>query len=419
MLIEFRVKNFRSFRDEQVFSLVASADKTLRDSNSSETHIKAAQHVLHSAVIYGANASGKSNLIKAIQLMRGAVRGSTQKQPNHPWNAQPFRLDEATAQQPSEFEITFLLAGVRYQYGFALTTQRITHEYLLAYKTAKPQRWFERTFDDNSKADIYEFGAGLQGAKSVWQQATRADTLFLSTAVQLNSDALRPIFHWLTKELIIINELEHIHTDFTVSQLKYADTRQQICQFMQAADISLEDIVIKTKNVKGISVEFNADSDSISHQQIEKEEDILHFVHKTNQGSATFALEDESSGTRHLLFLIAPILNILKNGETLIVDELDTSLHPLLMRELVRLFHQPETNRTGAQLIFSTHDTSLLDAGILRRDQVWFVEKNQAQSSELSALSDFSPRKQEAFERSYLTGRYGGIPFLQPLLGVQ
>jgi len=152
----------------------------------------------------------------------------------------------------------------------------------------------------------------------------------------------------------------------------------------------------------------------------EVEEHQLRFSHVTEQGRAVFDLVDESSGTRNLLFLAGPVLDILQKGLTLVIDELDTSLHTLLVRELVRLFHQPEVNTGGAQLIFTTHDTSLLDApDLFRRDQVWFVEKDREQASTLVALSEFSPRKNEALERGYLMGRYGGVPFLSPTLGVE
>ena len=167
MLIEFRVKNFYSLRDEQVLSLVASKDKTYLDSNTLDTGIKAAPALLRSAVIYGANASGKSTVIKSLQYMRGVVAESaTVIQPGQTYKVQPFRLDSSSASQPTKFEITFLLDGERYQYGFAMTTRRIVSEHLLVYKAFKPQRWFERYVDDKTGEDIYEFGPSLKGPKS-------------------------------------------------------------------------------------------------------------------------------------------------------------------------------------------------------------------------------------------------------------
>jgi hypothetical protein len=183
MLVEFRVKNFRSLRDEQVFSMVASKDQTLHDTHTLTTGLKAAPSLLRSAVVYGANAGGKSNLVKSLQFMRGVVLESAAViQPGQSYALQPFRLDDCSASQPTEFELTFILDGVRYQYGFAMTAQRIVSEHLLVYKAFKPQRWFERRFDEASGKDLYEYGPGLKGAKSLWEGATRPNALFLSMA---------------------------------------------------------------------------------------------------------------------------------------------------------------------------------------------------------------------------------------------
>ncbi len=421
MLIEFRVKNFRSLRDEQVLSLVAAKDKTQQDTHTYATGINAAPFVLRSAVVYGANASGKSNLIKALQYMRGVVIESAAAiQPGQIFTVQPFQLDAVFADQPSEFEATFLLDGVRYQYGFAMTAQRIVSEHLLVYRTSKPQRWFERHFDSETDKDVYEFGTGLKGPKSVWEGATRPNSLFLSMAVQLNNEALRPVFDWFVTQLVIFNEQARLTPQASIQMLQQANGRKEICEFLSAADISIADIDVETRKVPGQSVHFDPVAGKAEVRMEEVEEHKLRFHHLTEQGKAVFDLMDESSGTRNLLFLAGPVLEILSKGLTLVVDELDTSLHTLLVRALVRLFHRPDINTGGAQLIFTTHDTSLLDApNLFRRDQVWFVEKDRDQASTLVALSEFSPRKNEALERGYLMGRYGGVPFLSHTLGLK
>lgn len=421
MLVEFRVKNFRSLRDEQVLSLVASKDKTLQDTHTKATGIRAVPFLLHSAVVYGANASGKSNLIKALQYMRGVVTESaTAIQPGQTFAVQPFRLDADSASQPSEFEVTFLLNGVRYQYGFAMTAQRIIGEHLLVYKAFKPQRWFTRHFDAGTGKDVYDFGPGLKGSKNLWEGATRSNALFLSMAVQLNSKALRPVFDWFEKRLVIFNEQAQLNPQVSIQMLKQDDGRKDICNFLSSADISIADIDVETSKVPGQAVLFDLLTGKTEVRTEEMEKDRLRFHHVTEQGKAVFELTDESSGTRNLLFLAGPVLGILSEGLTLVIDELDTSLHTLLVRELVRLFHRRDFNTRGAQLIFTTHDTSLLDApNLFRRDQVWFVEKNRDQSSALVGLSEFSPRKNEALERGYLIGRYGGIPFFSHPQGLQ
>jgi uncharacterized protein len=421
MLVEFRVKNFRSLRDEQVLSLVSSKDKALQETHTMSTSLKAVPSLLRSIVVYGANAGGKSNLIKALQYMRGVVlESATVIQPGQTYAVQPFRLDGRSANQPTEFEVTFILNDVRYQYGFAMTSKRIMREHLLVYKAFKPQRWFERHFDENSEKDIYDFGPGLKGVKNLWEQATRPNSLFLSMAVQLNSEALKPIFDWFLNDLVIVNELSVLNPQTSIQMLSDDKSRKQICDFLSAADISISHIGVVTNKVPGQHVNFDFVTGKTEVRTEEMERQQLRFSHVTDQGHAEFDLMDESSGTRNLLFLAGPVLDILKKGLTLIIDELDTHLHTLLVRELVRLFHRPEINTGGAQLIFTTHDTSLLDApDFFRRDQVWFVEKDKEQASSLVALSEFSPRKNEALERGYLSGRYGGVPFLSDAMGLK
>ena len=414
MLIEFRVKNFRSIRDEQVLSLAGSKDKTLMDTHAVNTGVPAIPFILRSAVIYGANASGKSNLIKALQYMRGVVlESATVIQPGQTFGVQPFRLDKSSANETTEFEVTFLLGKVRYQYGFSMTPERIVGEHLLVYKSFKPQRWFERYFDVDSGKDIYEFGSSLKGPKNLWEKATRPNSLFLSMASQLNSEPLRVVFDWFSSQLVIFNEAAKLNQGFSIGMLGETKDKREICDFLTAADISINDIDIETRKVPGQTFHFDIAAGKTEVRQGEIEEQKIRFHHVTENGKAIFDLADESSGTRNLFFLAGPVLDILSKGPTLVIDELDTSLHTLLVRELVELFHKPSVNVGNAQLLFSTHDTSLLDApDLFRRDQVWLVEKNHDEATELVALSEYSPRKNEALERGYLMGRYGGIPFI-------
>jgi len=413
MLLDFRVKNFRSLRDEQTLSLVAAKDKSLQVLNTMPSGIKAAPTLLRSVAIYGANAGGKSNLIKALQYMRAVVAESASvMQPDQTFNIQPFRLDALSVAQPTEFDVSFVLDGVRHQYGFELTAQRVTREYLLVYKAFKPQQWFERNYDAASGKDVYDFGVGLKGPKSVWEGATRPNALFLSMAVQLNSEQLKPVFAWFVNKLAIFNEITPLGQHFSVDMLRKPEGKRAICDFLTSADISISDIEVVTRKVSGQAVHFDMAAGKTEVRNEEQEVNELLFHHVTDQGKAVFSLGDESMGTRNLLFLTGPVLDILDNGMALVVDELDSSLHPLLVRRLVELFQNPAVNKKGAQLIFTTHDTSLLDPDLFRRDQIWFVEKDPDQASKLYPLSDFSPRKNEALERGYLMGRYGALPFL-------
>jgi AAA15 family ATPase/GTPase len=415
MLVEFRVKNFRSIRDEQVFSLVASNDKSLK-SNVYSTGINAIPSILKSAIIYGANASGKSNLIKALKYMRDVVlESATIVQPKQTYNLQPFKLDQGSATQATEFEITFLIKGVRHQYAFSMSQQRILSEYLLVYQTAKPQHWFNRYIDENTDEDVYEFKSGLKGSKQVWEEATRPNALFLSMASQLNSQSLKPIYDWFASNLVIFNESEKVTPDYTIKVIKEEDGQNKIRNFLEAANISIGQIRTETQRVPGKTFQFDLLADKAKMHDAEHEQHKILFHHVTESGQATFDFADESGGTRVLFTLAGPVLDILNKGKTLIIDELNASLHPLIVRELVSMFNDPKTNTGNAQLIFTTHDTSLMGAtGLFRRDQIWFTEKGKDQATNLIAMAEFSPRKGEALERGYLSGRYGGIPFLDP-----
>ena len=416
MLVEFRVGNFRSIRDEQVLSLVASSDKSLRDTHVHETGLKAVPGVLRSAAIYGANASGKSNVIKALKYMRDVVlQSATKVPPEQTYNVQSFRFDQGTKEDSTEFEITFLKEGVRHEYGFSMNQKRFLSEHLTVYKTAKPQHWFDRWYDESTENDVYEYKTGLTGPKQVWEEATRPNALFLSMASQLNSKKLRSIYEWFAESLVIFNEDDRLSPDYTVKEISDRNAGDEVSKFIAAADISVERIDVEPIKAlsKAVFVDFETGKTEVRDE--EQEQFAVHFYHKSDAGDATFEFMDESAGTRNLFTLAGPVLDILKRGKTLVIDELDTSLHPLIVHHLVKLFHNDETNQGNAQLIFSTHDTSLLDsAGLFRRDQIWFTNKGHDQATKLVGLSEYKPRKGEALERGYLSGRYGGIPFLDP-----
>jgi len=410
MLLEFRIRNYRSIRDEIVISFIASKDKKLADTHLVSTGIKSLPHVVRSAVVYGPNASGKSTLLHALHYMRAVVAESaTIMQPGQPYNVQPFRLDTAYTSQPTEFEITFLLGGVRHQYGFRLTSERIVDEWLLVYRASKPQQWFSRHYDEKTQSSVYEFSTHLTGPRKLWQETTRPNALFLSTAAQLNSELLGPIFRWLVEQPVYFGAGLSPHPDSTTELLQTELGKRAVRDFLTSADISISDVVSVSRPGFYQQIMFGPEGSKSSRE--ERELLMPQFVHKTEHGSASFELHEESQGTQRLYALAAPVLDVLKYGRLLIVDELDSSLHPLLVRRLVQMFHSPEFNPHGAQLLFTTHDTSLLDRTVFRRDQIWFTEKDRDQATRLYPLSDFSPRETEAWEKGYLIGRYGAVPF--------
>jgi AAA15 family ATPase/GTPase len=415
MLLEFRVRNYRSIRDEQSLSLVASKDPELGATHLIPTGLKTLPSAVRSAVVYGSNASGKTTLLFAMHYMRAVIAESaTIVQPGQTYNIQPFKLDDAFVTEPSSFEVTFMFNGIRHQYAFELTPQRIVSESLLVYHSAKPTQWFSRHLKDDGETYQYEFSTYLTGSRKLWEKSTRANALFLSTAAQLNSEKLSPVFQWLVDNIVFIPAGAQIIHDLTTAMLNTDEGRTAVREFLLAADISIADIQAVPRKGFRQQVVFQVGGTPKSSQE-ESEFLVPIFQHTTPKGSAQFELHEESHGTQRLYGLAAPVLDILKRGSVMIIDELDSSLHPLLVRRLISMFHNPVLNKNGAQLIFSTHDTSLLDHTLFRRDQIWFVEKNDNQATQLYPLTDLSIRKHEAWERGYLAGRYGAVPFFGEL----
>jgi uncharacterized protein len=413
MLLEFRVSNFRSIRDEQVFSMVAAnADKTFADTHLAPTGLKGLPSLVRSAVVYGANASGKSTLLMALHYMRTVVAESaTVVQPNQSYNVQPFKLDAAKLVEPTSFVLSFLMQGVRYEYAFAMRPERFVSEALTVYRTARPTLLFSRQLAADGQSYDYEFSSMLPGPKKLWQDSTRPNALFLSTAAQLNSELLGQVLREIVQNIVYIPASAAINHAMTTAMLATDQGRAAVRGFLVDADISITNV--KTVSHKGMHDEVTfASGEQPQIKRTEAEFLLPVFEHASPKGSATFELQEESGGTQRLFSLIAPLLDVLKNGRTLVVDELDSSLHTLLVRDLVSMFHHSGANTAGAQLIFTTHDTALLDTELFRRDQVWLTEKDEHQATRVYPLSDFSPRKGEAIERGYLAGRYGGIPFL-------
>lgn len=416
MLLEFRIRNFRSIKDEQSLSLVAApADKELSETHLAPTGLKALPQAVRSAVLYGPNASGKSTLLDALNYLRAMVAESaTVVQPGQTYNVQPFRLDPATAGQPTEFEVSFLVDGIRHQYSFAMTANCIVSEQLMVWRTAKPTQWFSRRLVEGGDRYAYEFSAYLTGSRKVWQESTRPNALFLSTAAQLNSELLGPVARWLMQNLVYLPAGAVIDHGFTTALLGSTEGRAAVRDFLVTADISIAEVSAVPR--KGLRSQVMFQPGGVAQARQEEAEFLFPiFEHRTGQGSAKFELHEESEGTQRLFSLAAPVLDVLRHGRVLVVDELDRSLHTLLVRRLVGMFHDPVLNPRGAQLVFSTHDSSLLDHTLFRRDQVWFAEKDEAQATRIFPLSDFSPRKHEAWERGYLMGRYGAVPMFSAL----
>ena len=419
MLIEINVTNFRSLLKKQTFSLAQAKGDELSSSNTFSVSAANEFQLLRSAAIYGPNASGKSNFLLAFQTMKKMVLESFS---NHQRGDQlpvfPFRLSPEAREAPSEFEVTFIVDGVRYQYGFSATTAHIHEEWLLAYPKGRAQTWFTRVWVEEKQHYEWSLGKSLTGEKQLWQKSTRDNALFLSTAVQLNSEQLQPIFDWFKNTLRFAN-LGGWTPALSASLCERGD-KSKVMDFLHAADIHIDDILVETKPVDLSALPASMPEslrNAISTNSKDTKVQQIKTVHKDSVGDAiTFDFEDESDGTQKLFSFAGPWLDALENGYILVIDELHDNLHPTLVKFLVGLFHNNKTNPKNAQLIFTTHETSILNQDVFRRDQVWFCEKGKTQASDLYALTDFSPRKgRENLELAYLSGRYGATPFIRTI----
>ncbi len=425
MLISFSVENFRSFKEEATLSLVASNGEELRETHvftpELENGVKSFD-LLRSAVIYGPNAGGKTNLLRALSTMRRIVLGSAKN--SAPLPITSFKFSKVTLDAPSTFEVAMFIDGVRYEYGFSATCNRIHSEWLYAFPFNRLQRWFDRKYNKDTDSDKYIFGETLKGDKAVWQRATRTDSLFLSVAVQLNSAKLQPICDWFEKKTRFI--FGNFPVTITLEDYNKADGKD-ILEFMQVADFSIADLKVKEEK---FSLEKLPDSlpkeakkalkRKLKNEMGKFQEGTMYeptTIHKTHEGDVCeLDLTQESDGTQRMLALAAPFLQALKTGQTLIIDELNQNLHPILMRSLIKMFHNPEANKNGAQLIFTNHAVSILRPDIFRRDQIWFCERQTDETTTLFPLTDRKPRKEnEDFEAYYMAGRYGALPFIQDL----
>lgn len=408
MLLEFRFKNFRSFRDEAVLTMAASTDATLESTHTRPTRLDKVKRALTSAAVYGANASGKTNIIRALQFMQIMVMTSNQIQPDQENALTPFRMRPDYQDHPSLFEATFLIDGVRYQYGFEMNRSQVLEEWLLVYEKAKPQVWFSRSFDTEKRKYDFTYSDYFLGPKKLWESATRKEVLFLTTAVQLNNEQLKPLYQRFVEDMVILSDGPSLGYGFSSSYVQDAANKERVVSLISAADTGISSVSFDKRAGRQFHVNFGNGHSEVNEAEIE----IPQFGHKAGGNVYNFDIHEESAGTQILFGLAGPVLDILKEGRLLVIDELDRSLHPLLVHRLIDMFNDPELNPNGAQLIFSTHDVSLLDGQKLRRDQIWFAEKDNEQVSHLFPLLQFSPRKGEALVKGYLSGRYGGIPIL-------
>jgi len=414
MLVEFSVANFKSIREQQTLKLTSVKAYKEHSDNVFSTG-RTAENLLHTLAIYGANAGGKSSLLEALNFMESFILRNSKMNEGETIEVNPFKLDNHSYTEPSSFEIIFIDEGIRYQYGFSLTQDIIVSEWLYASPSKSVQTWFER--DGNDKNEWYlNRNLASKSDRDTWKRMTRSNALLLSVAVQLNAEKLKPIFNWFRKKLVL---LENGSIGFTAEHVKKSNLKSKIIQYLNAADLSIIDLDVDEKklnveDLQELEKQFGGTAPSEFKDAVEKG-DISKFkvdvIHIENQ-RVPLNIDEESEGTQKLFALAMPLIDILEKGKVIYIDELNNSLHPFIVRMIIELFNNPETNPNHAQLIFTTHAASILDNNVFRRDQIWFVEKDNELATQLYPLSDFCPRINEALAKGYLEGKYGAVPFI-------
>jgi uncharacterized protein len=402
MLIEFSVGNYRSFKEVVTFSMVA-APIVVGDSPVNRNNLFSATkeiELLKSAAIYGANASGKSNLVRAISFMKEFTIDSVSSRITSEIETESYRLNIESEREPSYFEIVFITGSTRYRYGFEVDRQSVKSEWLYQTLRTKEAQLFER---ENSKIKVF---SKFYEGKSL-ENKTRKNALFLSVVAQFNGDIATDVVDWFN-ELNIFNNLDDDDYDnATIDALIEGHRTQDLIGLVTSLDLGIKDIqMIKTPVVElpGVmSYEVKT-----AHWKYDGEENRVDTEY--------FELdENESAGTQKLFNISGLLINILQTGEILIVDELDARLHPLISCAIVKLFNSPITNPRNAQLIFTTHDTNLLSANMFRKDQIWFTEKDRYGATDLYSLVEYEIPDDAPFEQDYIAGKYGAIPFIGDL----
>jgi uncharacterized protein len=395
MLLEFTVGNFLSFKDKKTFSLEAGSISEHKDNVVKEGKYK----ILRSAVIYGANSSGKSNFIKALDFMAKTVRNSSKLNSTDKLNLKQFLLNTKTQKNPSFFEVLFIKFGYRYRYGFELDNEKIHTEwfYILNKDSKKEVLLFSRNLDGIGVSDVFREANGFI-------ENTRVNGLFLSLLDQFNFEVAKLMMNCFSN-ISVLSGLNH-ENSISMTSVLHDNDKEIVEMFINRLNLGFKSFSIDLDSTKSFKNRINT----------------IHNIYDDNGNFISeieFKMtEQESSGTNKLFDLAGFIIYTLRFGLQLFIDELDSKLHPILTQEIIKLFNNPETNPKNAQLIFTTHDTNLLSANLFRRDQIWFTEKDDFEATDLYSLLEFKDedgktiRKDRSFEADYIRGRYGAIPYI-------
>lgn len=418
MLIEFEVGNFLSFRDPVRLSMLAA--NPIKEYFEENTFQAGRYRLLKSVVIYGANASGKSNLLDAMAFMRWFVINSSKgMQVDEDINVKPFKLDSITENAPSHFEICFIQNDIRYRYGFEVDRKAVRKEWLFRTEKLKEDALFLREEDAIDISDGFFEGKDLE-------EKTRDNALFLSVVAQFNGEIAGNILKWFHGFRALHGLHDQKYERFTAQLLRDEAMRPLLVEFMRRADVGIEDLIVSDEPVDedeklGQPEDSKRKMSRIPRFRIATVHQKFSDGLKSGFTNLDFSSE-ESEGTKKFFRIAGPLLDCLTKGFVVCIDELDAKLHPLLTKAAVSLFNSSDSNPKHAQLIFVTHDTNLLQYGNLRRDQIWFTEKTQKAATDLYSLAEVKlpdgvkVRNDAALEKNYIQGRYGAIPFLGDLM---
>ncbi|MFM9837297.1 MAG: AAA family ATPase [Cyclobacteriaceae bacterium] len=392
MLVEFTVGNFLSFKEKKTLSLEASSIKE----NPDNVIVKDKLEILRSAVIYGANSSGKSNLIKAMSIMSSVVKGSGKYNSSDEIPVTPFLLSTETETQPSFFEVLFIIENDLFRYGFEVDKKSVRLEWLFqTLPGGTEQNLFIRELESIEISDEFEEARGVE-------EKTRGNALFLSIVDQFNGPTAKKIIEWFSKQ-VNFSGLQHEQVKFVSSfLLENKNLNTWIKDFLLPLDLGFKDFEFDEKEKKVVTYHSKFDESGL----------IVDDRFKFD------LLTQESAGTNKLYDMAGRLSLGLLTGGVTIIDELDAKLHPLLTMAIVKLFNSPKHNRNNAQLVFATHDTNLLSHGCFRRDQIYFTEKTKLESTDLYSLVEYREtdgtkvRNDRSYEKDYIAGRYRAIPFM-------
>lgn len=426
MLLAFRAENARSFKDEIELSLLATAMSEKPYARGVPWREGGSPvRMLPVAGAFGANGSGKSNLLKVMADMRRLVLGSFRSSvPGGGMPRWPFGLDEQSAQRPSRYEVDIVLGGVRHEYGFELNDEQVVQEWAHHYPRGRAALLFHR------QGESVRLGATERARSRLVLNLLRPNALFVSTAAAVDHPMLLPLYQWFSRNLRLAEADSRLARQvLTAEMLQDGAQRDAVLRLLRAADLGITDARVqppdpamqeKLRRVMRILMETEDDQDLDPAPPPGDFSEMtgVNLVHRGAVADVEFDNVDESLGTLVWFGLVGPVIESLANGTVLLADELDASLHPDLVAQLVRLYQNPQTNPNHAQLVFNSHDTSLLGGAVgerlLGRDQIWFTQKLNDGRTQLHQLIDFEPRKQEAVGKRYLEGWYGAKPIISP-----